>query len=351
MMRQPAMFMTAATALSLWPRVLRVWLVAVAAIACSNSASATCTINAAGLTVTPSSANTGTYTPPTAPAAQAVTFTITGTYNTNATAGTCRVGIAFNRASLPATMARSGGGATLPYSITTTAGGGTSLLYTGGGVPAAANILTSAFTSAGPNLTNRAFTTTVTAYFRQVPGSPQRAGTYSDNPTLRTFNIRQNGTVVQRTTQAFTVSGAVSLSCTIGGLTAPAPDTAAIPVATGGVVNTAPISRSYANVVCNSLTAVEARSLNGAVEAAGAAPSGFSNLIDYSVSATFSGATSTLNTATIPTANGVEIGTSATTASATPTGSLAVTVTPQAASQPLISGGYADTLRITITAQ
>ncbi|MDX2308135.1 MAG: hypothetical protein NW216_07855 [Hyphomicrobium sp.] len=323
----------------------------VAAMTVATSADARCTINSAGLSVSPLSANTGTYTPPTAPVAQSVTFTISGTYDTNATAGTCRVGIAFHRTSLPATMARSGGGATLPYTITTASGGGTSLLYTGGGVPAAASILISAFTSAGANLNNRAFSTTVTAYFRQVPGSPQRAGSYSDAPSLRTFNIRQNGNVTQLTSQAFSVTGTVALSCTIGGVTSPTADSATIPVASGGVVATTPITRSYANVVCNSLTAVQARSLSGAVKNAGSAPSGFSNMINYTAAATFSGATSNLNTATIPTASGVETGTSATTASATPTGSLSVTITPQTPSQRLISGGYSDTLRITVTAQ
>lgn len=326
-------------------------LTALAAVILATPASARCTINAAGLTVTPSSASTGTYTPPTAPAAQSVTFTISGTYTTNNTAGTCRVGIAFNRASLPATMARSGGGATLPYTITSTAGGGTSFLYTGGGVPAAGSILTSAFTSAGPNLTNRAFTTTVVAFFRQVPGSPQRAGSYSDGPSLRSFNIRTNGTVTQLTTQAFTVSGTVSLSCTIGGFTTPTADAVTIPVSSGGTVDTTVISRSYASVVCNSATAVQARSLSGGVKNTGTAPSGFTNIIDYSAAATFSGATSNLNTATIPTATGVETGTTATTASTTPTGTLSLTITPQSAAQRLIKGSYADTLRITLTAQ
>ena len=314
----------------------------------ASSAQARCTINAAGVNITPVTGSTGTYTPPTAPVSQSVTFTITGTYNTNATAGTCRVGIAFNRATLPATMTRSGGGATLPYSIRTAAGtGGISLIFTGGGVPAAANILTSAFVSAGPNLTNVPFTRTVTAFFTQQPGSPQRAGSYSDNPTVRIYNIRQNGTVTELRSVGFTVTGVVSLACTIGGVVTAAPDAATIPVGAMGTVNTTPISRTYVNVICNSLSAIVATSQNGAVRRAVAPPGGFTNIINYSAIATFAGASSTLNTATVPAAAGPEAGSTGTTASSTPTGSLAVTITPQAPVLPLVSGGYSDTLKIT----
>lgn len=326
------------------------WLAAVLALVMASAAEARCTINAAGLSITPTTANTGTYTPPTAPSSVAVTFTVSGTYNTNLSAGTCRVAIAFYRTSLPATMSRSGGGATLPYTITSAAGGGgNSILITGGTVPSASQRVEVSFASAGPNLVNQPFTTTLTAHFLMQPGSPQRAGSYSNNITLRVYNVNNAGTAALRLSQAFTVTGTVTMACTIGGTSTPAAGSATIPVSPAGVVDTTAIARSFTTVVCNSATTVQATSLNGAVRRAATAPSGFTNMINYSASATFSGATSTLNTATIPTAAGAEAGTTANTASNTPTGTLSVTITPQAATATLIGGSYADTLRITLT--
>lgn len=328
-----------------------VFLIVVSALLWTNTASARCTINSSGLSISPLTASTGTSTPQTTPPAQAITFTISGTYDTSITAGTCRVGIAFNRSSLPATMARSGGGATLPYSITTSGGGGTSLIFQGGGNPSSGNILISAFGSAGGWLNNRPFTTTVTAYFQQQPGSPQRAGSYSDALTLNIYDIRQNGRVTWLTSRSFSVTGAVATSCTIGGVSNPIANSAAIPINSSGIVSTAPIARTFSNVVCNSFSVLQIFSQSGAVKRAISAPTGFTNIINYAAAATFGGAVSSLNTATIPTANGVESGSSATTTSATPTGTLSVTITPQSPALPLISGSYADTLRITIIPQ
>lgn len=320
-----------------------------ATLAMVSAAQARCTINAAGLSVSPTTASTGTYTPPTAPSSVAVTFTVIGTYNTNGSAGTCTVAIAFNRASLPATMARSGGGATLSYSIRSAAsGGGNSILITGAAVPTATQRVQVSFTSAGPNLTNRAFTTSLTAHFLMAPASPQRAGSYSDGPTLRVYNVSTAGTAALRLTQAFTVTGTVNMACTIGGVATPAADSATIPVSPAGVVTTTPIAKSYLTVVCNSTTNVLATSLGGAVKIGVSPPSGFTNMINYSAAATFSGATSNLNTATIPTATGAEAGTTVATASTTPTGTLSVTITPQSVASSLIGGSYSDTLRITL---
>lgn len=321
------------------------------AMGCAPEAYARCDINAAGISITPVTSSTGTYSPPTVPTAQSVTFTVSGTYNTNATAGTCRVAISFNRASLPATMARSGGGATMPYTIRTTATGGNTLLFTGGGVPPAANRLLVSFVSAGANLVNRAFSVPMTAFFLAQPVDPQRAGSYSDGLTVRFYNVRASGTATDLGGRAFTVNGTVASVCTIGGVTNPAIDTANIPVSPTGTVTTTPISRTYLNAVCNSPTNVLASSVNGAVRTSGTAPSGFTTMINYTAAATFSGATSNLNTATNAAASGQEDGSVATTAGTTPSGSLAVTITPQPPALRLIQGGYADTLRITLTPQ
>lgn len=319
-------------------------------VAWAETAHASCTINAAGLTITPTTANTGTYTPPTAPGSVGVTFTVSGTYNTTASAGTCRVAIAVYRATLPASMARSGGGATLSYVVTSAAsGGGNSILITGATVPSATQRVQVSFTAAGGSLTNRAFSTTLTAYFMMQPASPQRAGSYSDSVTMRVYNVNNAGTAALRLSQAFTVTGTVNLACTIGGTTSPADDTATIPIIGTGTVDTTVISKTYASIICNSTTRVLATSLSGGVKNTTSAPSGFTNIIDYSVTATFSAASSTLNTATIPTATGSEDGTTGTTASTTPTGSMSVTITPQAAASTLVGGTYTDTLRLTLT--
>lgn len=317
-------------------------------VAMLTSAQATCTFNSAGLTVTPLTASTGSYTTPIAPVAQAVTITISGTYNTNATAGTCSGAISFQRATLPATMAdTSGGTATLPYTIRTTAAGGNTLLFTGTSV-GFANVQQYSFTSAGANLTNRAYTVTLTTYFLMQPGAPQAAGSYSDSLTMWMFDL---ATGVGFASRGFTVTGTVTKVCTIGGVARPTADTATIPVSAAGAVNTAVINKSYASAVCNTPSNVQLTSLNGAVTNAGSPPSGFTNLINYSSTAVFSGASASLNTVTNPLATGPESGTAVSTTGALPTGTMTVTITPQANALKLLSGTYSDTLTITITPQ
>ena len=314
----------------------------------TSGAGATCTFNATGLTITPLTASTGTYTTPTAPTPQAVSITISGTYNTNASAGTCSGAISFQRGTLPATMANtSGGSATLPYTIQSASGGGNTLLFTGTTV-ALSNVQQYSFTSAGANLTNRAYSVTLTTYFLMQPGSPQAAGAYSDSLTIWVFDI---GTGTGFASRGFTVTGTVTKVCTIGGVAHPSADAATIPITAAGAVNTAVINKSYASVVCNTPSNVQMTSQNGAVTNAGTASAGFTNLINYSSTAVFSGASASLNTATNPLATGPESGTAVSTTGTLPTGTMTVTITPQANVLKLISGTYSDTLTITITPQ
>lgn len=314
----------------------------------SDRALAVCAINAAGLTVTPLSASTGTYVPPTAPAVQPVTFTISGTYLSLA-GGACTVGIAFQRPTLPATMAISGGGtATLPYTITTAASGGTSLLYTSG-TPTAANLLTSTFNATLLGLA-QPFSTTVTAYFLMQPASPQQAGSYSDTTlSLNTFNITILNVVTALTSSSFAVTGTVAKACTIGGVAHPGADSVTIPVSATGTVNTAPIVRNYTNAVCNAPANVQLTSQNGGVRT-GTTVSGFSNVINYLATGAFSGAVAPIDTSTSPSGGPVSGPVSPTTGTM-PSGTLTATITPQRSLQPLITGTYNDTLAITITPQ
>jgi hypothetical protein len=326
---------------------------ALMAFCATTPASALCTINT-NFTVTTLTFNTGTYTPPTAPSPQLLAMSVSGTYNSNGSSAQplCTVAMSFNRASAPVTMARTGGGATMPYTIQSAPGAGNTLIFTGGGNPTSTQYVSASFNQAGTNLTNVNFTVVLNIYFLVSPNSPQRQGNYTDSLDLRFYNVAQaSGTVTQVDAGTFTVTGTVARACTIGGVATPGADTATIPVSTAGVVNTAVISRSYLTVVCNSLTNVQATSQSGAVKNAGTAPSGFTNLINYSAAATFGGATSNVNTSTIATATGAEAGTIATTASTTPSGTLAVTITPQTSVLGLVSGAYSDTLRITLTPQ
>lgn len=325
-------------------------LVVCMAMTVNTGAHAICAINAGGLSLTPTAASTGTFTPPNAPVAQAVTFTITGTFNA-IFGGTCRVALAFNRASAPIAMARVGGGATMPYTVTSLPGGGNTVIFTGGGAPGAAERLQFNFAAPGGFQFGIPFTATLTGYFLAQPGSPQRAGSYSDAIEARLYSVNDAGNAALRSTQGFTVTGNVGLACTIAGAVTGAPDNATIPVSALGTVTTAPIVRSFANVECNSLSALQLVSQNGAVRRVTAAPGGFTNIIDYAATASFGGASSTVNTATVPGAAGPESGSIGTTGSATPTGTLQVTITPSAPALPLVQGSYADILRVTVTAQ
>lgn len=315
-------------------------------------AHAVCNINGAGMSLLPGTASTGTFTPPTTPVAQPVTITIAGTYTTNNTGGTCTLALSFQRATFPpATMAISGGGAsTLPYTITSAAGGGNTLLFQGASLSLAQTV-TSSFASAGANLVNRAFSINVTIFVRMIPGTPQAAGSYADNLTAFVFNLPNGTSGSSVFSRAFTVTGTVAKVCTIGGVAQPAPDSATIPVSTAGAVNTAVINRTYANVACNTPSNVQITSQNGAVRNTAAAPAGFTNQINYSSTATFSGATATIDTASNPAAAGSESGTAISTSGATPAGNLSVAITPQANALRLMAGSYSDIMTITITPQ
>ena len=155
----------------------------------------------------------------------------------------------------------------------------------------------------------------------------------------------------QTATQDIIINATVTSFCTINGLTTGAAVAAAtIPVA-AGIVTTSAINYNIANVSCNNNADVIATSLSGGVKSAAAASPGVTtNIINYTAAATFSGATSTINTATVATAAASEAGNTATTASAA-TGALTVAITPAQPALPLVTGAYTDTLRVTLTAQ
>jgi len=191
------------------------------------------------------------------------------------------------------------------------------------------------------------FAVQLTVYALAQPAPVQMAGAYSDTITLDVFGQLLSLPLKLRSV-AFTVTGTINKSCTIEGMAQAGADAAAIDVS-AGMVDTSPIVRSYANVACNTPSSVLLTSQSGAVITAATPVAGFSNAIDYSASASFSGATAILNTATQSGALGSETGTSVPTSGATPGGALSVIITPHANLAPLLVGSYQDTLTITIT--
>ncbi|MBS0252179.1 MAG: hypothetical protein JSR78_14070 [Proteobacteria bacterium] len=316
----------------------------------SQHAQALCAILSAS--VTPLSVSTGTYSPPNAPTPQSVTITVSGTFlaTLGDLAGGCAIAVAFNRSSLPASMAlASGGAASMPYALQSASSGGNSLLYTGGGLPAQSNSLLLNFPASTLSVAN--FSVTGTVWALAQPVDPQQAGSYLDSLTVRVFSSTLAGLLQgQISSQTFTVTGQVAKSCTIGGLFYPSIDTATIPVTAGGQVVTAAINKSYANALCNTPSNLQLTSQNGAVTTASAV-AGLQNFIDYSVSASFAGASASLDTASNPGTGAQESSSPVSTSGSTPSGTLSVAIVPQLNSQRLVAGAYADTLTITITPQ
>lgn len=159
------------------------------------------------------------------------------------------------------------------------------------------------------------------------------------------------GAFAQAATQDVQITASVPKFCTVGGSATPSALTTTIPVTSTGNVTTTQQNFTVNSVTCNTATNVVATSQSGGVKSSATAPSGFTNIIDYSASATFGSATSTVNTATNPAAAGAEAGTTGATSGAA-TGNLQISITPAQPSSPLVAGtDYSDTLRVTLTPQ
>jgi hypothetical protein len=140
----------------------------------------------------------------------------------------------------------------------------------------------------------------------------------------------------------------VPSSCTLGGTSTPSALNMSIPIDGAGNVNTAQQTFVVTQVVCTTSATIMATSMNGGVKSATNPGSAFTNIINYKSTVQYGKAKSTLNTATIPTANASESGTSESTGSPQ-TGALVIRVTPLASTLPLAGGSdYSDTLRITL---
>ena len=157
----------------------------------------------------------------------------------------------------------------------------------------------------------------------------------------------------QTATQDINISATVTKACTVNNTATGTPGTATIPVSAAGAVTTTaitPTGSPFASVACNAPSTLLLTSLNGAVKNATAPAAGFTNLIDYTASATWNGVTATVNTSTVAGATGPEAGVAQSVATAN-SGNLTVSITPLANASPLITGTYNDTLRVTLTPQ
>lgn len=156
----------------------------------------------------------------------------------------------------------------------------------------------------------------------------------------------------QAAQQQIQITATVNKACTINGASTGTLDTATIPIDASGDVVTGPITPDnapYANVICNAPSTIQLTSQNGGVNNPASPPSGYTNIINYQASATWNSVTATIDTATIPTASGTESGTAQPVSAGS--GSLQVTINPEANSSALVGGTYTDLLTILLTPQ
>lgn len=146
----------------------------------------------------------------------------------------------------------------------------------------------------------------------------------------------------QSATQNINLNATVADYCSISGAATGAAQNRTITV-TNGTVNTGALTQvSVANVACSKVSDLTLTTTNTGLTGPAAA-GGFQNVIHYTAAASFDGAAPTLDTSTGTTVS------AATTGAAT--GTLTVDITPQANASPMVAGGYADVLVVTLTPQ
>lgn len=169
--------------------------------------------------------------------------------------------------------------------------------------------------------------------------------------TAALLGLTATAASAQTAQQDVNLTATVPKFCTIAGITNPSALAYDVPVSANGTVTTTTQTFTVANATCNTAADVTASSLSGGIKSATAAPTNFTNIIDYTGTANLaSTGASTINTATVAGAAGVETGNTVDTLGAV-SGNLVITVAPAQPSSPLVAGSYADTLRVTLFAR
>lgn len=152
-----------------------------------------------------------------------------------------------------------------------------------------------------------------------------------------------HGATAQGISQNVSIGAFVPKFCTVDGMIKAIDIPIRIPVSSAGTVNTSVQSFIAPSVICNAPAEIVVTSmLGGAKSTAGGSTRG----IDYVVTESFGGATSTIDTATIATATAAERGNTASTATATK-GNLLITVAPVQPAEPVgLSNAFTDNLRV-----
>ncbi|MBS0244348.1 MAG: hypothetical protein JSS20_19430, partial [Proteobacteria bacterium] len=101
--------------------------------------------------------------------------------------------------------------------------------------------------------------------------------------------VASTGAQAQTAQQDINITATVTKACTVNNSPTGTPGSATIPVTAAGAVTTTaitPTGSPFANVACNAPSNLQLTSLNGAVKNATAPGPGFTNIIDYTASAT-----------------------------------------------------------------
>jgi hypothetical protein len=177
------------------------------------------------------------------------------------------------------------------------------------------------------------------------------AGLFTALALVIALAVSSDRAMAQSASQSIQITATVGNACAINGNSSSS-DTATIPIdATGNVVvgTITPLNSPYANVSCNAPSTLQLKSLQGGVKNSTSPSSGYTNIIDYQATATWNGVTASIDTTSTAGATGAEIGTAKIVSAGS--GSLAVTISPIANTQPLESGVYSDTLVVLLTPQ
>lgn len=320
--------------------LLRLSLVVLALVGVCDPGFAACTLTGANATQI-TSASSVTVTPPYDPSGggdQLHNFTVTVSNPNTATNATCRVGLSFTRATLPATM--SNGGTTLQYSLEST--GGATLLQTTGLVifsaPAAANRV-------NLNLAPGA-TANVTVRVRIPAGQTgATSGSYSD-PTLTVgiyelfFGVFPYRVVDER---SFTVNASITGSCTL-----PPPDQSTLnftPAISSGLPNPGYVLTStFSGVSCTAPSRIRLSGSPLVPTPALGSVAGFDNQINYLAIGQFGAASVALNTSVASQATSV--GTNVVSGSVS--GATITVDVNLLVGQRILAGNYSSVLTVTI---